>query len=453
MPYNITRNNGLTRFWYYILDTIKELVAVISNGTTTNTLTAATQGTSGNANFGAAVELELGKYVQFNGQLSNADNQNLIGRGITQSDLSLTLTSGTASVFFADADFDPYSRGQAMGACPLNSNQVLVCVPQVGIGNVFKVLGYAGGTSNLTTDATFNDGDTTNYIDRFPNFQVLKVTGTTYTIASTGLSRSGAYPYARVWDIDISGSGSATSRGIIYPMGTSGSGQGKTQLCYLGSVGGKECFAIFYAKSTSGAGVAYYAVYEYNSSTNTLVEEVGDTLYKSGSNLFEANVQYNIEDGKGIVLFVENSITANVAGATWDGSTFSVGTRATFGDSSNQVRFPAIRPYYNDEENSTSQFIMGASVNGNVSGQKAKYNVFPVSYNTSSNVFGTSDFNGSDSNNVLEDSSTTTTFSGALHNTFIGQQSYEYGAVLCTYRDSVGTFRGSKANSFKMDTN
>lgn len=448
--YNFIRINNVTKYWYNIVDTICELVGIISNGTTTDVLTCATQGTSGNANTATQCELELGKFITFNGQLSNANNQTMIARGVTQSDLSLTLTSSTSTIFSGTADLDPYARGQAMGCCALNSNQALVCAPEVGVGNVFKVITYSGGTTNLTIDATFNDGDTTNYVDRFPNFQVLKVSGSTYTVASTGLSRSGAYPYARVWDIDISGSGSATSRGIIYPMGTSGPGQGKTQLCPLGTVGGKECFAIFYAKSTSGAGVAYYAVYEYNTSTNTLVEVVGDTLYKSGSNLFEANVQYKIEDGRGIVLFVENNLTTNLAGATWNGSTFTVGTRATFGSSSFQTRFPAIRPYYNCQENSTSQFIVGAGVNQNVSGQKAKYNVFPVSYNLTSNVWTTSEFNGSNSNNVLEDSSTTTTFSGALHNTFIGQQTGEYGLVLCTYRDSVGTFRGNRSNTFKM---
>lgn len=453
MSYNIIRHNGVTRFWYNVLSTIKELVAIISNGTTSNVLQANTQGTSGNANFGFTVELDLGKYICFNGQLSNADNQFLIGKGVTQSDLTLTSSAGTGSIFFGDADFDPYARGQAGGACKLDTDTALVCVPQVGTGNVFKVITYSGGTANIVTSLTFNDGDTTNYVDRFPKFQVLKVAGSVYTVASTGLSRSGAFPYARVWDIDISGSGSATSRGIIYPMGTSGSGNGATQLCNLGTVGSKECFAIFYAKSTSGAGVAYYAVYEYNTATNTLVEVVGDTLYKSGSNLFEANVQFKIEDGIGIVLFVENSNTGQIAGVKWNGSTISIGSLSSFGSSSTPARFPAIRQYYNGQENSTSQFVMGAGVDQNTSGVKAVYNVFPASYNSTSNVFNTTDFNGSDSNNVLSDSSTTTTFSGVLHNTFIGLEDYEYGATINVYRDSVGTFRGSKMNSFKMSYN
>ncbi len=452
MPYNITRHNGLTRFWYNILDSISELIAIISKGTYNDVITSGIQGTSGNASCGITVQLDLGKYVTFNGQLTTANNQNVLGVGITQSDLTLTTSSSVLSVYPGTADLDPYARGQALGACKLNSNQVLVCCPDVGVGNVFKVLTYSGGTNALSIDSTFNDGDTSNYVDRFPNFQLLKVSGTVYTVASTGLSKAGAFPYARVWDIDISGSGSAISRGIIYPMGTSGSGNGKTNLCYLGTVGSNECFAIFYAKSTSGSGVAYYAVYEYSTSTNTLVEAIGDTLYRSGSNSFEGFVPFKIEDGRGLVMYVENS-QGYLAGAIYDGTTFSVGSASVWGTASDEVRFPGICPYYNGQENSTSQFIIGNGVNSNVSGQKAKFNVFPVSYNTASNQFNTSDYNGSDSEDVLEDSNTTTTFSGAIHNPFIGTQSTEYGAVVTTYRDSVGTFRGTRANSFKMSTN
>tara|TARA_R100001440_G_scaffold4479_9_gene10241 strand:- start:8867 stop:10273 length:1407 start_codon:yes stop_codon:yes gene_type:complete len=433
-----------------LFSVISTLIAIIAKGTANDAITSGIQGTSGNSSCGKTVQLDLGKYITFNGQLTNANNQNVLGVGITQSDLTLTTSSSVLSVYPGTADLDPYGRGQAMGACKLNSNQALVCSPSVGVGNVFKVLTYSGGTNALVIDATFNDGDSANLVDRFPNFQLLKVSGTVYTVASTGLSRGGAFPYARVWDIDISGSGSATSRGIIYPMGTGpASGNGKTNLCYLGTVGGKECFAIFYAKSTSGAGVAYYAVYEYNTSTNTLVETVGDTLYKSGSNSFEGFVDFKIEDGRGPVMFVENSV-GYIAGAIYDGTSFSVGSSSTWGTASDLVRFPGMCPYYNGQENSTSQFIIGNGKNSNASGQTAKFNVFPVNYNSSSNQFDTSKYNTSDSEDVLEDSATTTTFSGAIHNPFIGTQNTEFGSVVTTYRDSVGTFRGQRANAFKM---
>jgi len=432
-----------------LFSVISTLTAIIAKGTANDVITSGIQGTSGNAACGKTVQLDLGKYIAFDGQLTTANNQNVLGVGITQSDLTLATSSSVLSVYPGTADLDPYGRGQALAACKLNSNQALVCSPEIGVGNVFKVLSYNGGTNALVIDSTFNDGDTTNLIDRFPNFQVLKVSGTVYTVASTGLSRAGAFPYARVWDIDISGSGSATARGIIYPMGTSGSGNGKTNLCYLGTVGGKECFAIFYAKSTSGAGVAYYAVYEYNTSTNTLVETIGDTLYKSGSNSFEGFVDFKIEDGRGPVMFVENSV-GYLAGAIYNGTSFSVGSSSTWGTASDLVRFPGMCPYYNGQENSTSQFIIGNGKNSNVSGQTAKFNVFPVNYNSSSNQFDTSEYNTSDSEDVLEDSGTTTTFSGAIHNPFIGTQSTEFGSVVTTYRDSVGTFRGQRANAFKM---
>ena len=114
------------------------------------------------------------------------------------------------------------------------------------------------------------------------------------------------------------------------------------------------------------------------------------------------------------------------------------------------ARMPAISAYYNGQENSTSQFIIGTGVNNNVSGTTAKFNVFPVNYDASTNTFDTSEFNTANSLDVLTDSGTTTTFSGGLYSTLIGRQNDEYGAVVVDYRDSVGTFRGIRANTFQM---
>jgi hypothetical protein len=427
------------------------LSSILSSGSFSNVAQAGIQGSSGNANTVMPVELKLGRYITFDGQLSNADDQTVLSRGVTQNGLTLTTSTSTTTIFNGTADLDPYARGQAMASCRLNDTQALVCAPIVGTGNVFNVVTYNGDSSNVTIDLTFNDGDTTNYIDRFPKFHVLKVTGTVYTIASTGLSRSGAFPYARVWDIDISGGGSATSRGIIYPMGTSGSGNGIGNLVPLGTVGGKECFALFYPKSASSAGVLYYAVYEYNTSTNTLVEVVGDTLYESGSNLMSGHVRHKIEDGRGIVLFIKSSVTGYLASCRWDGSTFTVDSQSTFGSSSPAAaRMPGIRPYFNGNENSTTQFLVGAGVNNNVSGTTAKFNIFPANYNFSTNTFDTSKFNTADSLDVLTDSGTSTTFSGVVYNLLIGQQDEDFCAVVTDYRDSVGTYRGSRSNAFKI---
>ena len=112
--------------------------------------------------------------------------------------------------------------------------------PAVGTGNVFKVCTYTGGTSNVTIDFTVNDGDTSNYIDRGTQFTVInEPSANVYTLAATGLTRSGAFPYVRVYDLDISGQ-TITQRGILYPRGISGTGHGGAHMINLGEVGGKK---------------------------------------------------------------------------------------------------------------------------------------------------------------------------------------------------------------------
>lgn len=427
------------------------LSAISGKGTEEQIVTAAIQGTSGNAQCGGAVELQLGRYVAYHGQLANADNQNVRCNGVTQSGSTLTLSTSQQDIFNGTADLDPYGRGQACGAVALNSTQCLIVAPEVGTGNVFKLVEYTGGTSNLSIASTFNDGDTTNYVDRFPRFAVLASSGSVYTVASTGLTRSNASPYARVWDIDVS-AGTATSRGILYPQGVAGPGAAQTELVELGTVDGKECFAIFYGKSTAGYGVLYYAVYEYNTATNTLVEVVGDTLYQSGSNQCVTDFQYKIEDGIGLIAYIENNAATHVAGCTYDGTTFTVGTRASIGSSGNQVHFPSLRPYYNGSENSTTQFIMGVALNRNSSSAPKKYNVFPVDYDKGANTFDLTEFNGANSEDVLLDASNTSGTGGIQDRAFIGQQDSDNGTMMGVQRDLVGTFRGIKGNSFEMTT-
>lgn len=434
-----------------IADLIATLSSISGKGTEQQIVTGGTQGTSGNPQAGGAVELQLGRYVAYHGQLANADNQSVRCNGITQSGSTLTLSTSQQSIFNGTADLDPYARGQAVGAVALNSTQCLIVAPEVGTGNVFKLVEYTGGTSNLSIASTFNDGDTSNYVDRFPRFKVIASSGSVYTVASTGLTRSGAYPYARVWDIDTS-AGSATSRGILYPQGVVGGGAAQTELVKLGTVDGKECFAIFYGKSTAGYGVLYYAVYEYNTSTNTLVEAVGDTLYQSGSNQCVTDFQHEMEDGIGLISYIENNAAGHVAGCTYDGTTFTVGTRASIGSGSNQVHWPAIRPYYNGSENSKTQFIMGVALNRNSNTAPKKFNVFPIEYDKDANTFDLTEFNGANSEDVLLDTSNTTGTGGVQGRLFIGQQDNENGAAMGVQRDLVGTFRGVKGNSFEITT-
>ena len=167
-----------------IADLIATLSSISGKGTEQQIVTAKTQGSSGNPQCGGAVELQLGRYVAYHGQLANADNQSVKCNGITQSGSTLTLSTSQQNIFNGTADLDPYSRGQACGAVALGSDSCLIVAPEVGTGNVFKLVKYSGGTNNLTIDSTFNDGDTSNYIDRFPRFAVLASSGSVYTVAS-----------------------------------------------------------------------------------------------------------------------------------------------------------------------------------------------------------------------------------------------------------------------------
>ena len=73
--------------------TIATLSAISGKGTEEQIVTAAIQGTSGNSQCGGAVELQLGRYVAYHGQLANSDNQNVRCNGITQSGSTLTLST------------------------------------------------------------------------------------------------------------------------------------------------------------------------------------------------------------------------------------------------------------------------------------------------------------------------------------------------------------------------
>ena len=150
-------------------------------------------------------------------------------------------------------------------------------------------------------------------------------------------------------------------------------------------------------------------------------------------------------------MFIKSSHTAYLASCRWDGSTFTVDSQSTFGSSSPAAtRMPGIRPYFNGNENSTTQFIVGTGINQNVSGTTAKFNIFPANYNFSTNTFDTSEFNTANSLDVLTDSGTTTTYSGVVYNPIIVQQDEDFCAVIVDYRDSVGTYRGSRSNAFKI---
>lgn len=401
---------------------------------------------------GRGIELQRGRYVYVTAQASNADNQDLNARGVTQTGTSLAISASQTLVFNANADFDPYARGQAFGLVRLSDTQCVMIAPQVGTGNVFKVCTYDGGTNNVSVDFTVNDGDTSNYIDRLPNFAVINSPSqNVYTIASVGLTRSGAFPYARVWDLNVDDE-TITSRGILYPMGTSGSGNGMTQLVNLGTVGGKHCFAIFYAKATSASGVLYYAVYEYNASTNTLVEAVGDTLYKSGSNHLNGDVPWGIEDGKAPLMYLDRiNYDTELTTCIWNGTTLTIGTPATFGNSSRRGLEHALRKYYNDCEDSKTQYIMATGFWNSGTSHTGDIEVFPVTYNPTANTWDVSNYNSANSDILLQD--TTNPSSGhPTRQVFIGQVDKDNGVAIATLRtQGSGTaFRGAVMNNFEI---
>ena len=425
--------------------TSRVLNGISAIGTKTDIIT----GTSSTAIFGRGTELQRGRYVYFLGQASNADNQTMTARGITQSGATLSNSASSTIIFNNTADFDPYGRGQAGGILRLNDSQCIMVAPIVGTGNVFNICTYDGGTNNISIDFTINDGDTNNYIDRQPNFALLKVTGSVYTIASVGLTKGGAFPYARVWDLDTSAQ-TITPRGILYPMGTSGSGNGQQQLVNLGVVNGLYCFAIFYAKSAMSTGPLYYAVYEYNSSTNTLTEAIGDTLYKSGSNRLEVDIPWFIENGKAPIMYLDTvNFDTEITTCIYDGSTFTIGATSSYGGTLKKGLFTAIRKYYDGTDDSKTQYIISASL-WNSSFASGDVYVFPAYYDPSTNTWDVSKFDTTDSKIILEDE--TNPSSGAPINClFIGQVDVDNGAVVGGVRTGGNTsFRGVRQNNFTI---
>jgi len=420
--------------------------AISGAGTQSNIIT----GTSSTAIFGRGVQLQRGRYVYFMGQLSNADNQTMTATGVTQTGATLTTSSSPTAVFNGTADFDPYARGQAGGIARLTDTKAVMIAPIFGTGNEFKICTYTGGTSNVSVDFSVNDGDSANYVDRQPNFAVINVSGDVYTIASVGLTRGGAFPYARVWDLDLS-SQSITPRGILYPMGTSGSGNGQQQLVNLGTVNGKKCFAIFYAKSASSTGVLYYAVYEYDTSTNTLVEAIGDTLYKSGSNHITGDRPWSIEDGKGVLAYLDRvAYDTEVTTCIYNGSTLTIGTPGSFGNVNVRGLDIEIVKYYNGSEDSTTEYIMCVGL-WESSVRSGEVIVFPAVYDPVANTWDVSKFDTADSDLVIDDPSNPTA-SRPIVAPMIGQVDTDNGAIVTCLRTLGNTsFRGVSMNNFEIE--
>jgi hypothetical protein len=353
--------------------------------------------------------------------------------------------------FNGTADFDPYGRGQAAGIVRLTDEKFAMVCPEVGTGNVFKVCTYTGGANNVTIDFTINDGDTANYIDRGTQFIVInEPSANVYTLAATGLTRAGAFPYVRVYDLDISGQ-TVTQRGILYPRGTSGSGHGGAHIINLGEVGGKKCFASFYfTGGSSFSGVVHYAVYEYNTSTNTLVEVVGDTVFKTGTN--QDGFYYFsdfITDGRGLMAFHDRtSNLSQINGTIWDGTTFTVGTAATFGSSSKQPLRLAIRKYFDGLSDSETQFLLAGGL-FNSGSDTGDFILFPAVYNPAANTWDVSKFDTADSKVVLVDPSNPTSSDPYRGYNLIAQLDKDNGAMLTAMVTKANTsFRGTIANTF-----
>tara|TARA_R100001509_G_scaffold164776_1_gene143604 strand:- start:543 stop:1895 length:1353 start_codon:yes stop_codon:yes gene_type:complete len=432
-----------------LADLVPSLSSIASVGTQQNVLT----GINNTATNQWALELQRGRYISSLGQATNSNNQDWTVTGITQSGGTLTTSATPLVAFNGTADFDPYIRGGAAGIVRLTDEKFAMICPEVGTGNVFKICSYTGGTSNVTIDFTINDGDTANLIDRGTKFIVInEPSANVYTLAATGLTRGNATPYVRVYDLDIS-SQTITQRGILYPRGAGASpGHGGTQIANLGEVGGKKCFASFYLTGGSSfSGLLHYAVYEYNPSTNTLVEVVGDTVYKTGNNQ-DSNYYFSdsITDGTGLIGYYDRvANVANIAGCKWDGTTFTIGTNATFGTaSSRQPVAMGIRKYFNDVSDSTTQFIISGGF-FNSGSNTGDIDIFPAVYNPTANTWDVSKFNTTDSKIIIEDPSNPTSSNPLRGATVIGQIDKDNGAILTSLVTRGDTsFRGTVANTF-----
>ena len=397
------------------------------------------------------LELQRGRYISSLGQATNADNQDWTVTGLTQSGGTLTTSATPLVAFNNTADFDPYGRGQAAGICRLTDEKFFMVSPEVGTGNVFKICSYTGGTSNVTIDFTINDGDTANYIDRGTQFIVInEPSANVYTLAATGLTKPGAFPYVRVYDLDISGQ-TVTQRGILYPRGTSGSGNGGAHIINLGEVGGKKCFASFYfTGGSSFSGLVHYAVYEYNTSSNTLIEVVGDTLFKTGTNVdgFYYFADF-ITNGRGIMAFHDRiANVSQIHGVIWNGSTFTVGAAATFGSTGTEPLRLAIRKYFDGVSDSETQFLLAGGL-FNSGSDTGDFILFPAVYNPTANTWDVSKFDTSDSKVVLQDPSNPTSSDPYRGYNIIGQLDKDNGAMLTPMITRGNTsFRGTIANTF-----
>ena len=398
------------------------------------------------------LELKRGRYISSLGQATNADNQDWTVTGVTQSGATLTTSATPLVAFNNTADFDPYGRGQAAGICRLTDDKFFMVCPQVGLGNVFKICTYTGGTSNVSIDFTINDGDTLNYIDRGTQFIVInEPSANVYTLAATGLTRGNATPYVRVYDLNINLQ-TITQRGILYPRGIGSSpGHGGAHIINLGEVGGKKCFASFYfTGGSSFSGLVHYAVYEYNINSNTLVEVVGDTLFKTGTNVdgFYYFADF-ITNGRGLMAFHDrNANTSQIHGVIWDGTTFTVGAAATFGSTGTEPLRLAIRKYFDGISDSTTQFLIAGGL-FNSGSNTADFILFPATYNAGANTWDVSKFDTTDSKVVLVDPSNPTSSDSYRGYNIIGQLDKDNGAMLTAMITRGNTsFRGTIANTF-----
>ena len=111
------------------------------------------------------VELELGKYIAFEGQLSNADNQDVIARGITQTNLSSHYLQAKR-YFCRNGRFGSICKRQRLGVDQRGPHYALhlLLEPEMFLKQIMP--------EDQQCLVSCHDGDTSNYVDRFPNFLV-----------------------------------------------------------------------------------------------------------------------------------------------------------------------------------------------------------------------------------------------------------------------------------------
>jgi hypothetical protein len=139
---------------------------------------------------------------------------------------------------------------------------------------------------------------------------------------------------------------------------------------------------------------------------------------------------------------------SQINGTIWDGTTFTVGTAATFGSSSKQPLRLAIRKYFDGLSDSETQFLLAGGL-FNSGSDTGDFILFPAVYNPAANTWDVSKIDTADSKVVLVDPSNPTSSDPYRGYNLIAQLDKDNGAMLTAMVTKANTsFRGTIANTF-----